>query len=99
MINLNSAHVHEMKKAGIQWKSWQSAVEHVVVMHVSRCAMEKLADSFGADRCNDKKGSFMVETTAWEGKPAATALVTTATHPGHQETTHWHDGNKTDYSA
>lgn len=36
----------------------------------------------------------MVETTAWEGTPLATA--TTTTHP-RNDTTHWHDGNKTDY--
>lgn len=57
-------------------------------------------------RCQDKTGSFTVETTAWEGTTAATApstasagaLGSTQSTPEAQSTTtHWHDGNKTDY--
>lgn len=46
----------------------------------------------------------MIETTAWEGTPAATFATTTnpttiATDSKQtpQTTTHWHDGNKTDF--
>ncbi|CAN8106067.1 unnamed protein product [Discula destructiva] len=59
-------------------------------------------------RCQDKKGSFTVETTTWEGTPAATSPTTTSSSPtttagrstasGTQQkaraTTYWHDGNK-----
>lgn len=49
-------------------------------------------------RCNDKKGSFMVETTAWEGTPPATTTSPEAdTQFKHRNTTHWHDGDKTGY--
>ncbi|KAF3760997.1 hypothetical protein M406DRAFT_268105 [Cryphonectria parasitica EP155] len=47
-------------------------------------------------RCNDKKGTFMVETTAWESQETPTATPTDA-QAKHRTTTHWHDGNKTDY--
>ncbi|KAL2291965.1 hypothetical protein FJTKL_10661 [Diaporthe vaccinii] len=58
-------------------------------------------------RCQDKKGSFTVETTAWEGTTAAIAPSTASasalgsstqsTPEAQSTTTHWHDGNKTDY--
>ncbi|KAK3942912.1 hypothetical protein QBC46DRAFT_379067 [Diplogelasinospora grovesii] len=43
-------------------------------------------------RCQDAKGKFMVETTAWEGTAAAAAIAeaaiqTTAAHPS--QTGHW----------
>ncbi|KAJ4396351.1 hypothetical protein N0V93_000570 [Gnomoniopsis smithogilvyi] len=51
-------------------------------------------------RCQDKKGSFMVETTAWEGTHAATNTTTaTIPSPDPNMPTHWHDANKTDYYA
>ncbi|KAH8785253.1 hypothetical protein F5883DRAFT_84365 [Diaporthe sp. PMI_573] len=54
-------------------------------------------------RCQDKKGSFSVETTAWEGSSAVTSPSTTSANAPvstqvQPTTTHWHDGNTTDYA-
>lgn len=63
-----------------------------VKMDMNGCVGGKLTRSGGNDgRCRDKKGSFMVETTAWEGTTPATP-ASSATH------TKWHDANSTDYS-
>ncbi|PSR77412.1 hypothetical protein BD289DRAFT_377785 [Coniella lustricola] len=53
-------------------------------------------------RCTDKKGSFMVETTAWEGAPSSAAAspadaAATAKNPRPPATTTWHDANRTNY--
>jgi hypothetical protein len=66
-----------------------------------RCLSFPLADDVG--RCQDKKGSFTVETTAWEGTTAAiTPSTSPATPTGSTQLqptiTHWHDGNETGYT-
>lgn len=59
---------------------------------VSCCVNGEADENLGnRGRCQDKKGSFMVETTKWEGTTPSMGTASVAS-------TDWHDANSVDYS-